>query len=79
MIPIAASENPPIATIESVTLGYFMRTRDSDRWNPLEDGVLQPVWIFRGSYSDGNTFEIIIQALQEIHLKPAIAIFDPPG
>ena len=79
MIPVTAPENPPVAVIESITLGYFMRDPNSSRWNPLEDAVLQPVWIFKGTYSDGNSFEIIIQALQETYLRPAIATFESPG
>lgn len=69
----------PTATIEVVVLNYYVRNPYSERWNPLYDIFIQPVWHFYGHYSTGDEFEILIQALKPEFLLPELAPYIPPG
>ena len=71
---------PPTATIEKVELIYY--TPDP-RYAPpgpnLGPQYIQPAWRFYGHYSNGDEFEILVQALKEEYLLPELAPYTPPG
>lgn len=59
------------ATVEAVELAYY--TQDPRYTDPaVVQGVryVQPVWRFTGTYEDGSTFEILVQALAPQFLTP---------
>ncbi len=70
---------PPTATIEKVELVYF----GSNPQYAIEANAgypyLQPAWRFYGHYSNGDEFEVLIQALQDEYLLPELAPNIPPG
>jgi len=77
-IPGQKTDNPQ-ATIESVELVYYT---SNPRYLPDPDTAeqyVQPAWRFHGHYSNGNEFEILIQALRQEYLLPALAPFTRPG
>jgi hypothetical protein len=71
--------NPPTATIEQVELVYFVSnpryTTDPNAGYPY----LQPAWRFYGHFSNGDEFEVLIQALNDEYLLPGLAPSIPPG
>lgn len=71
---------PPTATIETIDLAYHLRYPPYVLADPAA-GIqyLQPVWRFYGHYSNGDEFEILIQALEEEFLLPELAPYTPPG
>jgi hypothetical protein len=75
-VPIA---KPPTATVEKVELVYFVSnpryTTDPNAGYPY----LQPAWRFYGHYSNGDEFEVLIQALPDEYLLPDLAPFISPG
>jgi len=70
---------PPTATVEKVELVYFVSdpryTTNPDAGYPY----LQPAWRFYGHFSNGDEFEVLIQALPDEYLLPELAPFIPPG
>ncbi|MGE5251132.1 MAG: LysM peptidoglycan-binding domain-containing protein, partial [Bacteroidota bacterium] len=76
----AGAYNPPTAAIEKVELVYFIT---DPRYKPPEPGAgpayIQPVWRFSGRYSNGDVFEILVQALRRDFLSPEIEYVEPPG
>lgn len=70
----------PTATIESIELAYYVRYPPYVLADPSA-GIqyLQPVWRFYGHYSNGDEFEILVQALKEEYLLPEPAPYTPPG
>jgi hypothetical protein len=73
---------PPIAAIEKVELAYHIRNPIYSMTDPnagADAQYLQPVWRFYGHYSNGDEFEILIQALKEEFLYPELAPNTPPG
>jgi hypothetical protein len=74
-----ANSNPPTATVEKVELVYFVSdpryTTNPDAGYPY----LQPAWRFYGHFSNGDEFEVLIQALQDEYLLPELAPFISPG
>jgi LysM repeat protein len=82
---IDEAQNPeeyvvPIPTIEKVELIYY--TNDL-RYAVITPGskptYIQPVWRFYGHYSNGDEFEILVQALKAEFLLPEIESIGPPG
>lgn len=67
------------ATIETVELVYYIRDPYAEAWNPISESYLQPVWRFYGHYSNGDEFEILIQALKDEFLYPELAPYTAPG
>jgi hypothetical protein len=71
--------NPPTATIEQVELVYFVSnpryTTDPNAGYPY----LQPAWRFYGHFSNGDEFEVLIQALNDEYLLPELGPFIPAG
>ena len=70
----------PAATIEKVELIHFMSAPRYAASTASQDSqYFQPVWCFSGHYSNGDEFEILIQALQQQYLLPEIAPALQPG
>ena len=71
---------PPDATIEKVELVYHL---SDPRYAPpaanASPQYIQPAWRFQGHYSNGDEFEILVQALKQEYLLPEIEGFTPPG
>lgn len=68
------------ATIEKIELVYFMpdpryTTPDANAAPPY----IQPAWKFTGHYSNGDQFELLIQALTEQFLLPEYEELPAPG
>ncbi len=61
-----------IGTVTKIELAYYT---DEPRYNNHEPGTplpfVQPVWRFSGTYDDGASFELIVQALNPLYLKMA--------
>jgi len=74
-----SAANPPTATIEKVELVYFVSnprfTTDPNAGYPY----LQPAWRFYGHFSNGDEFEVHIQALNDEYLLPELAPYIPAG
>ena len=70
----------PEATIEKVELVYYI---PNSRYVTFAEGsdteYIQPAWRLYGHYSNGNEFEILIQALEQEFLSPELAPFTRPG
>lgn len=80
--PPATTEvyTPPTATIEKVELVYYVPNPLGNNPNPDGDAqYVQPAWRFYGHYSNGDEFEILVQALKEEYLLPELAPYTPPG
>jgi len=70
----------PTATIEEVELAYYVKDpRYVVSDISTEPTYIQPVWRFSGHYSNGDEFEIIVQALKDEFLLPEIEAIEPPG
>ena len=70
----------PTATIEKVDLVYYVRNPTLALADPnAGPQYLQPAWRFYGHYSNGDEFEILVQALKEEFLLPELAPYTPPG
>ncbi|HMR99045.1 MAG TPA: hypothetical protein PKE62_07290 [Anaerolineales bacterium] len=71
---------PPTATLEIIELAYHVRYPPYALADPSA-GIqyAQPVWRFYGHYSNGDEFEILVQALKEAYLLPELAPYTPPG
>jgi hypothetical protein len=72
----ALSGERKTAMIEKIELIYFASPPDQVAFGP--DGnpqnmeaqlLVQPVWRFSGTYSDGTFFEILVQALADSYLR----------
>jgi hypothetical protein len=80
--PIVTTEVyvPPTVTIEKVELVYFVTNQ---RWqvDHLDEDpqYIQPAWRFYGHYSNGDEFEILVQALKEEYLLPELAPYIQGG
>jgi len=71
---------PPDAIVEKIELVYF--TLNQRYMTPdanTEPSYLQPVWRFSGHYTNGDEFEIFIQALKDEFLLPEIQSLPSPG
>jgi LysM repeat protein len=71
---------PPDATIEKVELVYYIpdpRSALPALNSPPQ--YIQPAWRFYGHYSNGDEFEILVQALKQEFLLPELAPYTPPG
>ena len=69
----------PIPTIEKVELVYYTSDPRYAVVDPSgEQKYIQPVWRFYGHYSNGDEFEILVQALKEEFLYPEFESIEPP-
>jgi LysM repeat protein len=71
---------PPDTTIETVEFVYYL----PDPRYAIPDATatpqyLQPAWRFAGHRSNGDVFEILVQALQQDYLLPELQTYTPPG
>jgi hypothetical protein len=74
------NQSPPTATVESVELVYFIVDPRYALPDPSADpAYIQPMWRFYGHYSNGDEFEILVQALQDQFLSPEIQVIEGPG
>lgn len=75
-IPEIPNYTPPNLTIEKVELVYFVSNPQYQTNDPSagdREPYIQPVWHFYGHYSNGDEFDILIQALKEEFLLPELA------
>lgn len=77
----AAPSLPTTATVEKVELVYYL---SKPRYTAAADpqagpAYIQPAWRFYGHYSNGDEFEILVQALKDEFLLPELAPFNSPG
>lgn len=78
--PIGKPSEPPTPTIEKVELIHFMSDpRYGAPTGEPQALYFQPVWRFSGHYSNGDEFEILIQALREEYLLPELEPMLAPG
>jgi hypothetical protein len=75
----AAVTIPPTATIEKVELVYFGSNPQYATGPTAGYPYLQPAWRFYGHFSNGDEFEVLIQALPDEYLLPELAPFISPG
>jgi LysM repeat protein len=70
----------PTATLETVDLVFYVRYPPYALLD-VRAGTqyLQPAWRFHGHYSNGDEFEILVQALRQEFLLPELAPYTPPG
>jgi LysM repeat protein len=70
----------PTATIDKVELVYFV-TNQHWQVDHLDGGpqYIQPAWKFSGHYSNGDVFEILVQALKQDYLLPERAPYIQGG
>ena len=80
VLPEMIQQSDYIQTIEKVELVYYTPDQRYAGTEPAsEPPYLQPVWRFYGHYSNGDEFEILIQALKDEFLYPELAPNTPPG
>jgi LysM repeat protein len=78
--PAPETSAVPTASIEEASLVYYTQNPLYALNNPNADAQhLQPMWRFYGHYSNGDEFEILVQALTEEFLLPEIIPQIPPG
>jgi murein DD-endopeptidase MepM/ murein hydrolase activator NlpD len=79
-IPDSGQYAPPQATIERVDLIYYV-TNQHWQVEHLDGGpqYIQPAWRFYGHYSNGDEFEILVQALEREYLLPELAPYIQGG
>jgi len=71
---------PPNSTIETVELVYYLPDpRYATPDTGAEPQYIQPAWRFAGHNSNGDVFEILVQALKEEYLLPELDTYTPPG
>ena len=80
MPDIGKQAPPETATIETVELEHFV---SDPRYAVQQPGsrslYLQPVWRFAGHYSNGDEFEVLIQAARDEFLLPELEPAVQPG
>jgi len=72
----------PDLTIEKVELVYFVSNplyQANDINASKRSPYIQPAWHFSGHYSNGDEFDILIQALKQEFLSPEIAPYSQGG
>ncbi|HEY5903700.1 MAG TPA: hypothetical protein VIU39_14205, partial [Anaerolineales bacterium] len=70
----------PTAAIENVELVYFITDPRYELPDPnAGPAYIQPIWRFSGHYSNGDVFEILVQALRPEYLSPEVQTIEGPG
>ncbi len=82
--PLVMDEPPPptTMTVEKVELVYYVpdpRYLPVDPNSGFHPAYIEPAWRFYGHYSNGDEFEILIQALMDEFLLPELAPYTQPG
>ena len=67
----------PTAVIDNVELVHLIPYPSYAL--PDSDFYIQPMWHFTGHYSQGDVFEVFVQALRPEFLSPEIVTVEPPG
>jgi LysM repeat protein len=62
----------PDVVIETVELVYYSINPSSQVAIPEGDTYVQPAWHFRGKFSNGDSFDVLIQALKQEYLSPEL-------
>ncbi len=78
----AEPSTPPTLTIEKVELVYFVSNplyQANDPSAGRRSPYIQPAWHFSGHYSNGDSYDILIQALEQEFLSPEIAPYIQGG
>jgi LysM repeat protein len=71
---------PPDSTIEVVELVYYVPDpRYAAPGASVGPRYIQPAWRFAGHRSNGDVFEILVQALKQDYLLPELETYIPPG
>lgn len=73
-------DDMPTATVERIELIEFssdMRYEPDPQ--PQQAVYFQPVWLFSGHYSNGDEFEVLVQALRQEYLLPEVETTLTPG
>lgn len=79
---VSETSTPPTLTIEKVELVYFVSNplyQANDPNASRRSPYIQPAWHFSGHYSNGDEFDIIVQALKQEFLSPEIAPYIQGG
>jgi len=71
--PIPTNYTPLTLTIEKVELVYFVSNPLYQANDPNRSPYIQPAWHFQGHYSNGDEFDIIVQALKQEFLSQKIS------
>jgi hypothetical protein len=75
---LSSADQNPTLTIETAELVYYVP--DQRYTTPNGEPVyVQPVWRFYGHFSNGQTFEMFIQALDQKYLLPETTDYPQPG
>lgn len=69
----------PDVVVETVELVYYSINPTNQVNMPEGDIYVQPAWHFRGTFSNGNTFDVLIQALKQEYLSPDMDLNVTPG
>jgi LysM repeat protein len=69
----------PDVVVELVELVYYSINPANQASIPEGDTYVQPAWHFRGKFSNGNVFEVLIQALKQEYLSPELDQNVTPG
>jgi hypothetical protein len=69
----------PDVVVELVELVYYSTNPASQTDGGQGETYVQPAWHFRGKFSNGNVFEVLIQALRQEYLSPELDQNVTPG
>lgn len=70
----------PTALVEKIELSYYVANPNySIPAAKDQPNYIQPIWRFYGHYSNGDEFEILVQALKNEFLSPEIQFIQGPG
>jgi hypothetical protein len=78
----AEPHTPPSLTIEKIELVYMVSNplyQANDPNASRRSPYIQPAWHFSGHYSNGDAYDILIQALKQEFLSPEIAPYIQGG
>ncbi len=70
---------PEIPTIQIESIELIFYTKDPTSAQTSSPAYIQPMWLFTGHYSNGDEFEIMVQALSQEYLSPVVEPIEPPG
>ncbi len=68
----------PIYIVEKVELIYLISKPRASFSTETQSVYIQPMWRFSGRTNNGDTFEILVQALKDEFLSPEIQVIEGP-
>ena len=80
--PEVPDTTPLSLTIDSIELEYFVNNpyyQVNDPNYERRSTYIQPVWHFQGHYENGDSFDMMIQALKREFLSPQLSPGITPG